>query len=60
MKHLIGSLICFLAQSHKWRRLRKGETSYIPAEQVPFDPKAHRTCGRCGIVRAIRERRVME
>lgn len=58
---MISKLICWFIRlfggSHKWRRLHKGETYYIPAEQVPFDPKTHRVCGRCGIVRGVRPKK---
>ncbi len=54
---LLGKVVCALLRRHAWRRLRKGETSYIPAERVPFDPKAHRVCDRCHAVRAVRVRK---
>ena len=57
---MIGKLHCYIVRlfgwSHVWRRLRKGETSYIPASQVPFDPVQHRVCDRCHIVRAVKRR----
>jgi hypothetical protein len=56
MIKLLGKTVCFLLRSHKWRRLRKGESSYIPAEQVPFVPALHRVCDRCKIVRAVAPR----
>jgi len=54
---MIGKLICWLLRRHKWRKLRKSETSYIPAEQIPFVPAHHRVCNRCGIVRAVKARK---
>jgi len=53
---MIGALICRF-KGHVWRRFRKGESSYIPAEQVPFDPKSHRVCNRCGAVRQVKARK---
>ena len=57
MKTLLGKTVCFLLRAHKWRKLRKGESSYIPADRVPFVPENHRVCNRCGMVRRKQQRK---
>lgn len=47
----LGTTICLLLRSHKWRRLRKAET-----EMSTDGINAHRVCSRCGIRRAVKTR----
>jgi len=54
---MIFRLICWLRGKHKWRKLRKGERSYIPASQVSFIAGDHKACDTCGIVMAIKRRK---
>ncbi len=55
---MIGKIICWMLRAHKWRRLRKGETSYIPASQFAFAPEQHRVCDRCHVVREVMTRKI--
>ena len=42
---------------HKWRKMRKGEKSYIPSEQQPFGPVSnYKVCRRCDAVVRINKR----
>lgn len=50
------SIVCKVRGSHNWRKFRKGESSYIPASQVPFVPADHKLCDTCGTVRPIKRR----
>ena len=54
---LLG-FICWITKRHKWRRMRKGEKSYIPSEQQPFGPVSnYKVCRHFEIVRALNKRK---
>lgn len=53
---LLGSFICRF-RGHRWRRLRKGERTYIPADGLGMlSPDNYRACDRCGITRKVKRR----